>query len=356
MSQEIPLALSYDDVLLVPQYSRVNSRRDVDLSIQISPRIKLKLPLTSAPMSDVTGVKLAIKLAKLGGLGFLHRFTTENEQADMVRKVKKNNVIVGAAVGCREENLSRAEKLVKAGVDVLLLDVTHGHMQKAIDVTRKLKSTFGKDVDIMAGLVATGEGAENLFKAGADCVHVGIGGGSICLTRINAGVGVPNITTIFETSRVARKYKKTIIIDGGIKNSGDIVKALAAGAHAVRSGFIFAGTNESPGKLVNTKKGKYKVYKASTSFKEKKNHIRKKIVKDSNYINHIEGVESTVPYKGKLEKVVTEIQAGLRAGLSYCGARNIQELWKKARFIQITQSGVRESGAHDVIVETSSLL
>ncbi len=356
MNQKIPLALSYDDVLLVPQYSRINSRQDVDLSIQISPRIKLKLPLTSSPMSDVTGVKLAIKLAKLGGLGFLHRFTTENEQADMVRKVKRNNVIVGATVGCREGNLNRAEKLVKAGVDALLLDVTHGHMQKAIDATRKLKSTFGKDVDIMAGLVATGEGAENLFKAGADCVHVGIGGGSICLTRINAGIGVPNITTIFETAKIARKYKKSIIIDGGIKNSGDIVKALAAGAHAVRSGFIFAGTNESSGKLINTKKGKYKVYKASTSFKEKRNHIRKKIVKDSNYINHIEGVESIVPYKGPVSKVITMMQANIKSGFSYCGAQNINELWKKAQFIRISQLGVRESGAHDVIVEPSSLL
>lgn len=351
MNQDIPLALSYDDVLLVPQYSRVASRRDVDLSIQISPRIKLKLPLTSAPMSDVTGVKLAVKLAKLGGLGFLHRFISEDKQSNMVMDVKKNNVIVGAAVGCRENNLNRAEKLVKAGVDVLLLDVTHGHMQKAVDKTQKLKSKFGEDVDIMAGLVATAEGAENLFKAGADCVHAGIGGGSICLTRINAGIGVPNITTIFDTSKVARKFKKTIIIDGGIKNSGDIVKALAAGAHAVRAGFIFAGTNESPGKLVNTKNGKFKIYKASTSLKEKKNHIRKKIVKDENYINHIEGVESAVPYKGSLEKVVTEMDAGLRAGLSYCGAKNIAELQEKAQFIRITQLGVRESGAHDVLVQ-----
>ncbi|MGB6839183.1 MAG: guanosine monophosphate reductase [Microgenomates group bacterium] len=355
MNQNIPFALSYDDVLLVPQFSKINSRSDVDLAVQLSPRIKLSLPLTTAPMSDLTGVEMAIAIGKLGGLGFLHRFTSIEKQADMVEEVKKKKVQVGAAVGCREGYLERAEALVKAGTDILLLDVTHGHMQKAINVTSKLKNMFGKHVDIMSGLVATGEGAKNLFKAGADCVHVGIGGGSICTTRIAAGIGVPNITTILDAAKVARRLKKTIVADGGIKNSGDIVKSLAAGSSAVRAGNIFAGTNEAPGKIIKKAGKTYKSYNASTSLAEKKNHVKTIKNTGKTYLYHIEGVKSIVPYKGPVSKIIKLIDANLRAGFSYCGAKNIKELWKNAHFIRISQLGVKESGTHDVLVEKEKI-
>lgn len=351
MNQEIPLALSYDDVLLVPQHSKLSSRSKVDLSVKLSPRIKLRLPLTTAPMSDIVGVKMAINIAKLGGLSFIHRFQSPEDQVDMVRRVKKEGVLVGATVGAREGYLNRAAMLVKAGVDTLLLDITHGHMQRAINVTDKLKRKFGKLTDIMSGLVATGDGARDLFKAGADCVHVGIGGGSICTTRINAGIGVPNITSILDTAKVARKYQKTIIVDGGIKTSGDIIKGLAAGASAVRCGFYFAGTDMTPGKLIIKSGKKYKVYNASTSLKEKKNHIRKLNNNSKNYLKHIEGVESIVPYKGSLLSIIELTAANIRAGYSYCGAKDIQQFWKNAQFVRVTPQGVRESGAHDVIVQ-----
>jgi len=346
----LPLGLSYDDVLLIPQYSEINNRADVDLSIQLTPRIKLGIPLTSAPMSDVTDDTFAVAFGKLGGLGLLHRFNTITEEADMVAKVKKQKLPAEAAVGCREDFLERARALVNAGVDALLLDVADGHMKKAIEATRIIKEKFGSKVDIMSGLVATEDGAIRLFEAGADCVHVGIGGGSICTTRINTGCGVPNITTILETSKAAKKFNKTIVVDAGTKSSGDIVKALAAGAHTVRCGFFLSGTKESPGELRDVKGSKYKMYCGSTSSREKINHVKKRIVQSASYIYHVEGVNSMVPYKGPLVDHLMMVEAGVRSGFSYCGARNISELQKKAKFIQITSAGMVESGAHNVIV------
>jgi IMP dehydrogenase len=346
----LPLGLSYDDVLLVPQYSEIDNRADVDLSVQLTPRIKLYLPITSSPMSDVTDEKFAIALGKLGGLGLLHRFNKISEEADMVAQIKKQKLPAAAAIGCREDYLERAEALVHAGVDALLLDVADGHMKKAIDTTRILKQKYGSKIDIMSGLVATKDGAMRLFEAGADCVHVGIGGGSICTTRINTGCGVPNITTILETATAARKFNKSIVVDAGIKSSGDIVKALAAGAHSVRCGYFLSGTKESPGLLRNVKGVQYKMYCGSTSSIEKKNHVKKKIVQSANYIYHVEGVNSMVPYKGPLENHLKLIVAGVRSGFSYCGAENITQLHKKAKFIQITSAGMIESGAHNVII------
>lgn len=353
MSQKIPLGLSYDDVLLVPQHSTVGSRSEVDLSTQITPRVGLKLPLISINMTDVTGTKMAVALGKLGALGFLPRFVSPEEQADMVAKVKKEKVLVGAALGVREGYLERAESLVKAEVDILTLDIAHAAMQKALDATRKLKRRFGKHVDIISGVVATYEGAIDLFRAGADSVRVGVGPGTICITRIETGVGVPQVTAVMKAARAAKKFKKTILCDGGTKNSGDIVKGLAAGAAAVIIGSQFAGTDEAPGKLVIKEGKKFKAYNASTSLEEKKNHIKKLKNNGANYLRHIEGVKSLVPYKGPVSKVISRMEENIKSGFSYCGAKNIKELWKKARFIRVTPQGVRESGAHDVLVKSS---
>lgn len=346
----VPLALSYDDVLLVPQYSNIKSRKDVDLTIKLSPRITLTLPITSAPMSDVTGPSLATKLNKMGGLGYLPRFCSIDEEVEMVKKTKKEGVKVGAAVGCKDDYIERATALVNAGVDVLLMDIADGHLQIAIDATEKLKERFNQDVDIHSGLVATRNGAEKLFAAGADCVHVGIGGGSICTTRIMTGCGIPNITSILDCAPSARKLGKTLVVDAGAKNSGDIVKACAAGASAVRAGFMLAGFDESPGKVINSDGTLFKMYKGSTSKTEKSNHVDKGLTKSNDYVYHVEGVESKVTYKGSLEEYLKVVEAGVRSGFSYCGAKNINELWENAEFVRITPAGMRESRAHDVVV------
>lgn len=350
MDQNIALGLSYDDVLLVPQHSKVGSRVKVDLSTQITPRVKLKLPLVSINMTDVTGVKMAIALGKLGAIGFLHRFVSPEEQAEMVTKTKKEKVLVGAAVGIRDDYLKRAELLVKAGANIITIDVAHAAMQKAIDATRMLKQRFGKKADIISGVVATYEGADDLFNAGADSVRIGVGPGTICITRVETGVGVPQISAVMNAARAARKHNKTILCDGGTKNSGDIVKGLAAGAAAVIIGSQFAGCDEAPGKLIKRKRKNYKAYNASTSLIEKKNHIKKIKNNSKNYLKHIEGVKSIVPYKGSVRNVVAKMEANLKSGFSYCGAKNMRQLQKNARFIRITQLGVRESGVHDVIV------
>lgn len=349
----IDLALSYDDVLLVPQYSTIDSRSLVDLSTQITPNVKLTLPLISINMTDVTGVDMAIALGKLGGLGFLPRFFDEDEQADMVSKVKKSGVYAAAALGAKDGYLERAQKLVKAGVDILTIDVAHGHMEKSIDATRVLKRTFGNKIGIISGVIGTYEGAEDLYKAGADSVRVGVGPGTICITRIATGVGVPQITAVMEASRAARKYKKTVLCDGGTKNSGDIVKGLAAGASAIVAGSQFAGTNEAPGTTVVEHGIKYKTYNASTSLAEKEKHLKELKDLDKSYIKHIEGVESLVPYKGSVVDIVSLMEANIKSGLSYSGARNIPELWEKAQFIRVSPMGTRENGAHDVTIATA---
>lgn len=350
-SKDIPLALSYDDVLLVPQYSDILSRNDVSLITKISTRFSLEIPLISANMSDVTDAKMAIALGKLGGLGVIPRFLPVDMQADEVAEVKRSNVLVGAAVGARNGIVERATALVTAGADLLFIDVAHGHMQKNLEATTKLKQLFGESVDIVSGNSATYDAADALFNAGADSVKVGVGPGSICTTRIETGSGVPQISAILESARAARKHKKFIIADGGVKTSGDIVKGLAAGASAIMAGSIFAGVDEAPGKFVKKDGIKYKIYNASTSLAEKKKHSIFNLAEtEKHYIKQIEGVESIVQYKGRLKDLIERYAANIRSGFSYSGARDIKTLWKKAQFVRITSQGLRESGAHDVVL------
>ena len=344
-------ALSYDDVLLAPQYSTLSSRNEVNLKTQISKRFFLDIPLISSNMSDVTGVEMAIAIAKMGGLGVIPRFLPANLQADEISKVKKENVLTAGAVGVRNGILERSEMLVKAGADILVIDVAHGHMQKVLEITSKLKNLFGENVDIISGNIATYEGANDLFKSGADCVKVGIGPGSICTTRIETGSGVPQITAIIESARAAKKWKGFIIADGGIKTSGDVVKGLAAGASAIMAGSIFAGSDEAPGELIIKNGIKYKTYNASTSLAEKTKHANSnKDEVEDHYTKQIEGVESIVPYKGSLKNIIERYTSNIRSGFSYSGAKNITELWQKAQLIRMTHSGLRESGAHDVLL------
>ena len=351
MDHKIRLALSYDDVLLEPRYSRIKSRADVDLSVKLTPNIVLKLPLISSNMSDVTGVDMAITLGKLGGLGVLPRFMPLESQIKMITQVKKAGVLTAASIGIKDDFLERATTLINSGADLLFLDVAHGHMSQAILATKTLKDKFGPQICLISGNIATYDGAKALFEAGADVVKVGVGPGSICTTRIETGSGVPQITALLEASKAARQYQKTIICDGGIKNSGDIIKGLAAGASAVMIGNQFAATDRSPGKVITINDKKFKRYNASTCLTEKKNHLQQNHQElSSDYLKQIEGIESFVPYKGSLEKIVEQMSANIRSGLSYSGAENIEILWQNAQFVRITAQGLRESNPHDVLL------
>lgn len=349
MNQRVSLGLSFDDVLLKPQYSKIKSRSLIDLATRISPKVSLKLPFLSTNMQDVTGVEMAIKLGKLGGMGLLPRFEDPKIQAEKVLKIKKAGCLVGASVGCREGFSERAQMLIKAGCDILLLDVAHGAMKQAIDATRALKRRFGKFAGIVSGNIATYQAALDLFRAGADGVRVGVGPGSICVTRIVTGVGVPQITAIMDVSKAAKKNKKYVLADGGIRSSGDAAKALAAGADALCMGNVFAGCDETPGKLVKIKGKQYKVYRGSTSKEVKLEHSKNLKDLSNGYSDYIEGVAGFVPYKGSVRNLVEEYTHALQSTLSYCGAKNIKEFQKKAQFIQVTTLGLRENGAHDII-------
>jgi IMP dehydrogenase len=257
---------------------------------------------------------------------------------------------VGAAIGTGEDSLNRAELFVKAGIDVIVIDTAHGHTTSVVAMLKTLKKKF--DVDVIGGNIATAEAAVDLIKAGADGIKVGIGPGSICTTRIIAGAGVPQLTAIKNCSSVAKKYGIPVIADGGIKYSGDITKALAAGAHSVMIGSLFAGTDESPGEIVLFQGRSYKVYRGMGSIGAMEQGAKDRYMQsDVKFAKLVpEGVEGRVPYKGPLSQSVNQLVGGLRSGIGYCGCRNLGELRKKARFIRITNAGLRESHVHDVII------
>jgi len=366
-----PLGLSFDDVLLIPNYAGF-SRSDIDLSTKLTKKITLTLPFVSAPMDTVTESKLAIALARLGGIGIIHRNLTVNAQASEVKKVKDKKLLVGAAIGASKGFEERVEALVKAGVDVVVVDSAHGYTKGVIETTKYIKKKFPK-IEVIAGNVATYDGAKALVLAGADGIRVGMGPGAICTTRIISGMGVPQITAILETVRAAKKFGVPIIADGGIKYSGDMVKALAAGASTIMMGSFFASAVEAPGRIVNLRPeqvpGRFKsiLNKKSKSYKFKQydamgsiaamargakikseGEFHGKSYKDRVMI--AEGVESLVPLKGLVEDILDQAVGGIRSGMYYVGTKNIQELWEKARFMQITQASLTESHPHDVLI------
>lgn len=345
-----PLALSFDDVLLTPKYSNLKSRSEVDLSTKLSEKISLKIPLISANVETVTGVKMAIAMGKLGGLGILPRFETPKKSAEKIKQIKEGGVLAGVSVGTKPDEKQRAKLAVEAGADILNVDVAHGHLQIALDTTAYLKEKYGNKVTIFGGIVATAEGAKAQYEAGADVVTVGVGSGSICTTRIQTGSGVPLLQSLFDIAPVAKRYNKTFIPVAGIRNSGDMVKALATGASAIWGGYVFSATNEAPGEVIKIKGEKYKKYSGSTSKKEKIKQIKNySNGKNKEYVYHIEGVEGLVPYRGELKSIVKHYLAGIKSGCSYSGARNIKELKKYAEFIRITPGGLKESKAHNII-------
>jgi IMP dehydrogenase len=259
---------------------------------------------------------------------------------------------VGAAIGPGKDREERAEALIEAGVDVLVIDTAHGHSKDVLDAVRDIKENF-PDCQIIAGNVATKEGALDLVKAGADAVKVGVGPGSICTTRVVAGVGIPQLSAILETTEISEKHDVPIIADGGIKFSGDITKAMAAGAHSVMIGNLFAGTDESPGEIVLYQGRSYKVYRGMGSLEAMKEgsrdrYFQEEVESEAKLVP--EGIEGRVPYHGALSFCIQQLIGGLKAGMGYLGAKNIQELKEKARFVRITLSGLKESHVHDVVI------
>lgn len=474
------VGITFDDVLLKPKRSRVKSRKEVDTSTYFSRRIRLNIPVVSSPMDTVTEHSMAIALARLGGLGVIHRFTSIDKQVEEVKKVKraenivisdpykitkeatvkevkkifeekgvsgllvvdngnrligivttrdilfqpddrpvkevmtpkerlivaspnvdledakkllwryrieklpivdeewrvrglitaadiikkiqypkaardrKGRLLVAAAIGIRGDYMERAEKLYEAEVDALVIDIAHGHMERALEVIKELKDSFGDDVDVIGGNIATYEGAKDVIKYGSDAVRVGIGPGSACTTRIVAGVGVPQLTAIMEAYKAAREYDVPVIADGGIRNPGDVVKALAAGASTVMIGRLFAGTDEAPGPVILRNGKRYKMYRGMASFVARLGkEIRVSGIDESEvseYSYTTEGVEAFVEYKGSVEDIVKRLVAGVRAGMSYLGAFDIEELRLNAEFIRITNASVKESYPHDILL------
>lgn len=343
-----PLYLTFDDVLLLPGYSDVR-RREVSLATKLGARLALGVPLLSSPMDTVTEAKLAVALAREGGLGVIHKNMTPARQAAEVSKVKKAKVLAAAAIAYGDGALDRALALRHAGVDALVIDTAHGHSKGVIAMTRQSKrdKRFNK-VAIISGNVGTAEGVKALIKAGADAVKVGIGPGSICTTRIVAGIGVPQFSAIAEAVKAARGSGVSIIADGGISHSGDIVKALAAGAAAVMVGRLLAGTKESPGRLVTVGGKKYKTYRGMGSFEAMQQGSKDRYGQAHSKKGELipEGVSARVPYTGTVHEVMAQLMGGLTSGMVYVGARNLKELVSKSKFIQITQASLMESHPH----------
>ena len=478
--------LTFDDVLLVPKYSEVRSRKDVSTRTNLTSTVEISVPIISANMDTVTEAEMAITIAREGGIGIIHRFMSLEDQVEQVSRVKRTESIVienpytlfesatiadvknlmseknvggilivskegtlrgivtsrdlrfaddsdlkvselmtkradlivapkkttpeeakeimektkieklplvdandklvglitakdiqkrkqypnaskdekgrlrvGAAIGVKGDFLERARKLHEVEVDALVLDIAHGHSLHALEAIRKIKKTLGPEVQLIAGNVATREGALDLIKAGADSVKVGVGSGSICITRIVTGSGVPQLTAISECSEAARDAGITLIADGGIRNSGDITKALVAGADSVMIGSLLAGTDEAPGEIVYRGNFRYKVTRGMASISARKEQLaRERILKQDHgdlndqeleLVDYVpEGVEAIVPYKGGAVSVIRQLAGGLRSGMSYCGAKTLIELRANGEFTRITDVGLKESMPHDV--------
>jgi IMP dehydrogenase len=468
-------ALTFDDILLVPAYSEITPK-EVSVDTYITEKIHLNIPILSAAMDTVTEARMAIAMAREGGLGIIHRNLSIEKQAEEVDKVKrsehgmitdpiflypdqtvgdalnimakyhisglpvvekngklvgivtnrdlrfetdmnkkiyevmtKENLIVaqvgvtikdaqeilqrykieklpivdkdyklkglitikdiqkmkqypnaakdskgrllaGAAIGVGPEAIERAKALVEAEVDVIVVDTAHGHHKRVLETVKNLKKLFKDNIVIIAGNVATSEGTKALIEAGADAVKVGIGPGSICTTRVVAGIGVPQFTAIWECAQEAKKYNVPIIADGGIKFSGDITKAIAAGAHAVMLGSLLAGTEESPGEIEIYQGRSFKVYRGMGSLSAMKEGSKDRYFQENSEKLVPEGIEGRVPYRGPVSEVIFQLIGGLKSGMGYCGVRNLEELRTKTKFIKITNAGLRESHPHDVII------
>ena len=347
------LGLTYDDVLLLPDASDVIPS-EVDTKTWLTRKIQLQIPLVSSAMDTVTESEMAIAMAKAGGIGILHRNLSIEDQVAHAKKVKAIG-LTGAAVGVGDDGFKRAQALIEAGVDVVVVDTAHGHHRGVLEAIEKIKKF--SEVQIIGGNIATRAGAQALINAGADAVKVGVGPGSICTTRVVAGVGVPQITAIMEAYKACSKAGIPLIADGGLQYSGDIVKAIVAGASSVMLGSLFAGCDESPSELVEIDGEKFKRYRgmgslgAMQSRGEQKSYSKDRYMQDDVLSEDKlvpEGIEGKIKYRGSVTSVIHQLVGGLRSGMGYAGAPDIETLRTEGRLIQITAAGLQESHPHDV--------
>lgn len=344
MARIIGKGYSYQDILILPKYNKIRSRKDVDFKTKVTRNYELDIPFIVANMDTICESQMAIAIGKLGGLGVIHRFMPIVKQKKEVEKVKKERLIAAAAIGINDFE-ERVKALNEVKINILVLDIAHGHSKYAGKVLDWLKQNY-PHIDVMAGNIATKDAAEYFLSKGADAIKVGIGPGSMCTTRIMTGAGVPQITAIMDAYE-ATQGKIPICADGGLKAPGDVVKALGAGANTIMSGEIFSGTLETPGEIIKKKGKKFKIYRGMASFDAT---LQKKILdgKTGKEIISIEGEKTFVPYKGPIEPIIKKYLGGLASGMTYMGAQKMENLIGKADFIEISPQGFKESFAHGV--------
>ena len=343
-------ALTFDDVTLVPKYSEVLPS-EVDTSVILTKYLKLKIPILSSAMDTVTESKMAIAISKAGGIGVIHRNLEIKKQLQEIKKVKKQKLLVGAAVGAGPKEFKRVEAVLKENIDLIVVDTAHGHTKKVSEIIKFIKKKKNKRTALCAGNIATPEAAKFLHKLGVDIIKVGIGPGSICTTRLVAGIGVPQLSAVLNVRNGIKNKNVKIISDGGIKYSGDLAKAFAAGADAVMIGSLFAGTDETPGKIIKRNGELFKSFRGMGSVGAMNKgsadrYFQSKQKDTSKYVP--EGVEGLAKYKGKVGNIVYKLIGGLRSSMGYLGSKQIKYLRKKPQFVKITKAGFYESMVHNV--------
>ena len=345
-------ALTFDDVTLAPKYSEILPS-EVNTSVNLTKNLKLQIPLLSSAMDTVTESDMAIAIAKAGGIGVIHRNLDIKKQVLEIKKVKKYKLLIGAAVGASIAEFDRAKAILKEGVDLIVVDTAHGHTKKVGEIVKYIKKIKAKNTALCAGNIATPEAAKFLIKLGVDIIKVGIGPGSICTTRLVAGIGVPQLSAILSVRNGIKNKNIKIISDGGIKYSGDLAKAFAAGADAVMIGSLFAGTDETPGKLIKKNGKLFKSFRGMGSVGAMNKgsadrYFQTKQKDTSKYVP--EGVEGFVKYKGDVGSIIFKLIGGLKSSMGYLGSKEIVKLRNKPQFVKITKAGFYESMVHNVDV------
>ena len=343
-------ALTFDDVTLAPNYSEILPS-EVDTKIKLSKYLAISIPIISSAMDTVTESNMAVAIAKKGGIGVIHRNLSIEDQVKEIKKVKAKKMLVGAAVGASKQEYMRALKILKENIDLIVVDTAHGHTKKVGEIIKYIKKIKPNKTTLCAGNIATAEAAKYLVKLGVDVLKVGIGPGSICTTRLVAGIGVPQLSAILDVKKGIGNKKTALIADGGIKFSGDIAKALAAGADAVMIGSLFAGSKQAPGKIINRKGKLFKSFRGMGSIGAMNKgsadrYFQSKQKDTSKYV--AEGVEGFVKYKGPVEKIIYQLVGGLKSSMGYLGAKKIKDLRKKPKFVKITKAGFYESMVHNI--------